>query len=52
MPKVPEDRKKGKILCSPLIWGRGKWPSLQFAQYALVATSLDGLEFSPKDSTL
>ncbi len=34
-----------------LIWGKGKWPSLQSAQYALAATSIYGLEF-PQRATL
>jgi hypothetical protein len=36
---------------SGLTWGKGKWPSLQFAQYALETTSLYGPEF-PKKATL
>jgi hypothetical protein len=41
----------GDPLFPRLTWGKGKWPSLQFAQYALETTSLYGLEF-PKRANL
>ena len=49
MSQAPEERKDP--LFPKLTWGKGKWPSLQFAQYALGATSLYGLEF-PKRANL
>jgi len=50
MSQVPEEGKDP--LFPALTWGRGKWPSLQFARYALVATSLYGLEYPEKVSLL
>lgn len=35
-----------------LSWGKGKWPSLQFARYALAATSLYGFEYPRKVNAL
>ena len=49
MSQAPEERKDP--LFPSLTWGKGKWPSLQFAQYTLGATSLYGLEF-PKKANL
>jgi uncharacterized protein (DUF362 family) len=49
MSQAPEERKDPFFPC--LSWGKGKWPSLQFAQYALGATSIYGPEF-PKRANL
>ncbi len=49
MSQAPEERKDPFF--PSITWGKGKWPSLQFAQYALGATSIYGLEF-PKRANL
>ncbi len=49
MSQAQEERKDPFF--PSLTWGKGKWPSLQFAQYALGATSIYGLEF-PKRANL
>lgn len=49
MSQAPEETKDPFF--PDLMWGKGKWPSLQFAQYALAATSIYGLDF-PKKATL
>jgi len=46
MSKAPEERKDPFF--PNLTWGKGKWPSLQFAQYALGATAIYGLEYPAK----
>jgi hypothetical protein len=43
MSKAPEERKDPFF--PALTWGKGKWPSLQFAQYAQGATAIYGLEY-------
>ena len=50
MSQAPEERKDPFF--PSLTWGKGKWPSLQFAQYALGATSIYGLEFPKKANML
>ena len=50
MSKAPEERKDPFF--PALTWGKGKWPSLQFAQYALGATALYGLEYPTKAGLL
>jgi hypothetical protein len=50
MSRVPEERKDPFF--PSLTWGKGKWPSLQFAEYALGATSIYGHEFPKKANML
>jgi len=50
MSKAPEERKDPFF--PALTWGKGKWPSLQFAQYALGATAIYGLEYPGKAGLL
>ena len=50
MSQAPEERKDPFF--PSLTWGKGKWPSLQFAEYALGATSIYGLEFPKKANML
>ena len=46
MSRAPEERKDPFF--PGLTWGKGKWPTLQFAEYALSATSIYGPEFPKK----
>jgi len=46
MSRAPEERKDPFF--PSLTWGKGKWPTLQFAEYALSATSIYGPEFPKK----
>ncbi len=50
MSKAPEERKDPFF--PNLTWGKGKWPSLQFAQYALGATAIYGFEYPAKAGLL
>jgi len=50
MSKAPEERKDPYF--PNLTWGKGKWPSFQFAQYALGATAIYGLEYPAKAGLL
>jgi hypothetical protein len=50
MSRIPEERKDPFF--PSLTWGKGKWPSLQFAEYALGATSIYGPEFPKKANML
>jgi hypothetical protein len=43
MSKAPVERKDPYF--PGLTWGKGKWPTLQFAQYALGATAIYGMEY-------
>ena len=47
MSRAPEERKDPFF--PGLTWGKGKWPTLQFAEYALGATSIYGMEY-PKNA--
>jgi Domain of unknown function (DUF362) len=49
MSRAPEERKDPFF--PGLTWGKGKWPTLQFAEYALGATSIYGPEFPKKADT-
>jgi uncharacterized protein (DUF362 family) len=46
MSQASEERKD--LFFPSLSWGKGKWPSLQFSQYAVGATSLYGMDFPSK----
>jgi hypothetical protein len=50
MSLAPEEKKDPFF--RSLTWGKGKWPSLQLAQYALGATSIYGLEFPQRANLL
>jgi uncharacterized protein (DUF362 family) len=50
MSRAPEERKDPFF--PGLTWGKGKWPTLQFAEYALGATSIYGLDFPKKANML
>lgn len=50
MSRAPEERKDPFF--PGLTWGKGKWPTLQFAEYALGATSIYGQEFPKKANML
>ena len=50
MSKSPVERKDPYF--PGLTWGKGKWPTLQFAQYALGTTAIYGLEYPVKAGPL
>jgi uncharacterized protein (DUF362 family) len=50
LSKAPEERKDPYF--PGLTWGKGKWPTLQFAQYALGGTAIYGMEYPAKAGLL